>query len=229
MAREDIQELVRQRLRERDINMTEASRQIGRNPAYIQQFLERGTPKELPEGVREALAPLLGLSPDELRNAQPVELHRGERHKSATHAPKDALELPLTTKDLPVLGAVRGGKLGAGSFADNGELFGMVARPASLLGVSSAYAVFVVDDSMEPRYIAGEVAHVNPHKPCRPGCFVVVQTENQDGDRDYLIKRLVRRSGGKVRLAQYNPPQEFDIPSETVTAMHRIVGTAEGN
>lgn len=229
MSREDVQELLRTRLRERDMNYTAASRAVGRNHAYIQQFLERGSPKELPEDVRETLAPLLGLHPDELRNTHPMQVDRGNRHKSATQQPKDALELPLTTKDLPVLGAVRGGKLGAGSFADNGELFGMVARPASLLGVSSAYAVFVVDDSMEPRYLAGEVAHVNPHKPCRPGCFVVVQTKNQDGERDYLIKRLVRRSGGKVRLAQYNPAKEFDVPAETVAAMHRIVGTAEEN
>ena len=103
----------------------------------------------------------------------------------------------------------------------------MVARPASLVGVSSAYAVLIVDDSMEPRYLAGEVAHVNPHKPCRPGSFVVVQTQSENGDRDYLIKRFVRQSGGKVRLAQYNPVKEFDLASETVVAMHRIVGTAE--
>lgn len=227
MSREDVKDLVRQKLRERDLSMAEASKQIGRNAAYIQQFFERGTPKQLPEQVRYDLAHLLGIEPEDLRVLQPINPNSSQRHESATRRPDSALELRLTTKDLPVLGAARGGKLGAGQFADNGELFGMVARPASLEGVSSAYAVLVVDDSMDPRYHAGEVAHVNPHKPCQPGSYVVVQTQSANGDRDYLVKRLVRRSGGKVRLAQFNPVKEFDIPSETVVAMHRIVGTAE--
>lgn len=227
MSQEDIQKLVRERLRERNINMTEASRLVGRNDAYIQQFLERGTPKRLPETVREALAPALGLDPDDLRNDKPIDLNRGGTRATNTQTPQTAVALPLTIKDLPIMGATRGGYLGASSFADNGETFGMVARPPSLTGVLSAYAVFSPDDTMSPRYMVGEILHVNPYKPCTPGSFVVVQTKEKDGPRDYLVKRLVRQSGGKVWLAQFNPDLEFGIPSETVVAIHRIVGTAE--
>jgi phage repressor protein C with HTH and peptisase S24 domain len=206
--------------------MAETSRRLGRNPAYIQQFLERGSPKELPESVREALGPLLGVEPDQLRNTQKGTPDKQMPKKSPFRRPENAIP-SIMTKDLPVLGAARGGRLGAGQFADNGEFFGLVDRPASLQGIRSAYAVFIVDDSMEPRYYAGEVAQVNPHKPCAPGSFVVVQTETPNGERDYLVKRLVRRTASAVRLAQFNPKKEFDVPAENVTAIHRIVGTTE--
>lgn len=38
------------------ISLAELSRSAGRNPAYVQQFVERGTPKTLPEDVRLAIA-----------------------------------------------------------------------------------------------------------------------------------------------------------------------------
>lgn len=44
------------------ISLAEASRKIGRNPAYIQQYIERGTPRVLPEKLRLALAALTGMS-----------------------------------------------------------------------------------------------------------------------------------------------------------------------
>ena len=49
------------------LDMKAASRQVGRNASYLQQFIKRGIPRDLPEDVREALAPLLGVSADSLR------------------------------------------------------------------------------------------------------------------------------------------------------------------
>jgi len=49
----------------------EASERIGRNHAYLQQFLERGIPAALPEEARERLAELLGVPQDELRGTGP--------------------------------------------------------------------------------------------------------------------------------------------------------------
>ncbi len=226
MSQEDVQKLVLDRIAEKGLNMATVSRMIGRNAAYIQQFIDRGSPKELPERVRESLAPLLGVEPDALRNTAPAKIQPLRVLSLTTNEPKD-LQTVIPTKDLPILGAARGGSLGAGQFADNGEFFGMTDRPASLQGIKSAYAVIVVDDSMEPRYYAGEVAQINPHRPCQPGNFVIVQTESQNGERDYLIKRLVRRTAKTVRLAQFNPDKEFDLPTAIVKAIHRIVGAQD--
>lgn len=48
------------------VTLKQASRAIGMNDAYLQQFLERGTPRELPERVRHKLADFLGISQDKL-------------------------------------------------------------------------------------------------------------------------------------------------------------------
>ncbi len=39
-----------------DVSLADLSRAAGRNPAYVQQFVERGTPRVLPEDVRLAIA-----------------------------------------------------------------------------------------------------------------------------------------------------------------------------
>ena len=65
----DVRDYLREKLAERGLSMKEASERIGRNHAYLQQFLERGVPANLPEEARERLAELLGVSPDQLRFA----------------------------------------------------------------------------------------------------------------------------------------------------------------
>src|SRR3546814_14673076 len=47
---------------ERGENYSDISRLIGRNPAYIQQFIKRGTPRRLDEEDRRIIAQFLGIS-----------------------------------------------------------------------------------------------------------------------------------------------------------------------
>ncbi|MGY3615712.1 hypothetical protein [Bradyrhizobium sp. USDA 10063] len=49
------------------ITMAELSRQIDRNPAYLQQFIARGVPTELDENDRHKLAEILQLNPEDLK------------------------------------------------------------------------------------------------------------------------------------------------------------------
>src|SRR3977135_2945460 len=55
-----------------DLDLKNLSLTIGRNHAYLQQYLMRGSPRELPEAARHGLAPLLGISPDDLRSTAPA-------------------------------------------------------------------------------------------------------------------------------------------------------------
>ena len=48
------------------ITLKQASRAIGRNDAYLQQFLYRGTPRRLPEDVRHQLAAFLDIDQSRL-------------------------------------------------------------------------------------------------------------------------------------------------------------------
>jgi hypothetical protein len=69
---------VRQLILEKVPNLSETSKKIGKSHSYLQQFVRRGVPAKLPEDVREALAPEMGVEPDDLRpvnpNHRPVKL-----------------------------------------------------------------------------------------------------------------------------------------------------------
>ena len=54
-------------LRRDAVTLAEVSRAIGRNHAYLQQFMRRGTPKVLPEEVRIALAHYFDVDETELK------------------------------------------------------------------------------------------------------------------------------------------------------------------
>jgi lambda repressor-like predicted transcriptional regulator len=62
-----IREFIVKRIKEAGLTMAEISRQMNRNPAYIQQFLSRETPKELEEEDRLVLARILGVDANQLK------------------------------------------------------------------------------------------------------------------------------------------------------------------
>ena len=110
----------------------------------------------------------------------------------------------------------------------NGDVIDMIERPASLNGVASAYAVYVVGASMEPRYHPGEVVHIHPGKPVSVGSYVLVQRRPKGGETPLaVIKRLVKRTPAKITLEQFNPPRIFDIKAGDIVSIHRVVGSGE--
>ncbi|HYJ82357.1 MAG TPA: S24 family peptidase, partial [Allosphingosinicella sp.] len=66
MDRFDQREALDRLLRERGEDYAGLSRLIGKNPAYIQQFIKRGTPRKLDEDDRRTIARFLGVSEAEL-------------------------------------------------------------------------------------------------------------------------------------------------------------------
>jgi len=63
---DEIRYKVRDLLAERNINLSEASRRIGKNVAYLQQYIIKRSPRYLGERERKALAKLLDISEQEL-------------------------------------------------------------------------------------------------------------------------------------------------------------------
>lgn len=134
----------------------------------------------------------------------------------------------VTAEDtLRVLGMAEGGPDGWNIW--NGETVQIIPRPANLLGVPGAYAVYIVGTSMEERYRSGEILHIHPVKPVRPGDYVLVQRKpRQEGDPPLaVVKMLVRRTASKLVLRQLNPDKEIDVPAAEVVSIHRIVGSSE--
>jgi len=110
----------------------------------------------------------------------------------------------------------------------NGDVIDLIDRPASLVGVPNAYAVYVVGESMAPRYHPGEVVHIHPGRPVDVGAYVLVQRRGKAGEPPLaVIKRLAKRTGAKITLEQFNPPRTFDIKAADIVSIHRVVGSGE--
>jgi phage repressor protein C with HTH and peptisase S24 domain len=128
---------------------------------------------------------------------------------------------------IPAYGQAVGGR--DGEFILNGNRIVDVLAPPSLQGVPDAYAVYVVGESMEPRYFAGEAVFVNPRLPVRRGDFVVAQIAVEDDDLPHAyIKRFVAREARTLRLEQFNPRKVLEFPVGRVISVHRIIMGGDG-
>jgi phage repressor protein C with HTH and peptisase S24 domain len=128
---------------------------------------------------------------------------------------------------IPAYGQAVGGK--DGEFILNGNRIVDVLAPPSLQGVPDAYAVYVVGDSMEPRYFAGEAVFVNPRLPVRRGDFVVAQVAVAESEPPHAyVKRFVGRDARSLKLEQFNPKKALDFPVGRVISVHRIIMGGDG-
>ncbi len=228
-----VRELIRAIIEEKHLSMGALSRAMGKNHAYLQQYLERGVPRHLPEDARVLLAQSLGLDESALRDSPEPKKGTGRDKFSASiglHSPLSIVARGTTDKTIDkikVLGMAECCPDGCSLW--NGDVVDLIDRPPSLAGVPNAYAVFIAGDSMADRYLPGEAAYIHPGKPVTPGCFALVQIHpKDDGEAPRaFLKRLVKRSGDKVILSQSNPPKTFTLKVSEVISMHRVVGSAE--
>ncbi len=144
-----------------DLDLKNLSLTIGRNHAYLQQYLMRGSPRELPEAARHGLAPLLGVSPDDLRSAA-LPMGDGRVHGDV----RVAGSLRLADRgDLPVYASAEGG---GEVILITSEPMDFIRRPEPLLSVRDGYACYVIGDSMSPAYEQGDLLLLHPGRPARP-------------------------------------------------------------
>ena len=147
------------------------------------------------------------------------EMPRGRgRPPSAATSSGSATALARAPDQIPIRSAARGGA-DQEMFLEDGPI-GYTPRPANLGGVRSAYALYMVGDSMEPRYQPCWLLHVNPFKPPTRGRDVVVYKEGQA----VLIKQFVGWEGDTLVLSQLNPPDILLIPRDQVRECHLVVG-----
>ena len=166
---------------EQGASLSELSRVIGRNPAYLQQYLKRGTPRLLAEADRALLARYFGVP--EARLGGP--------------APEGLVE--VARLDL-------GASAGPGRIADQEARRAPGALSPALLralGVRAGAAsmIRVEGDSMEPTLSDGDEILVDGDRrevKGRGGIFVI----RLDGA--LMVKRL-RPAVGGVEVASDNP------------------------
>jgi phage repressor protein C with HTH and peptisase S24 domain len=213
--------LIRAAMQQKGVNAKRLSLLIGKNETYVQQYLTRGSPLSLPEDARQAIADQLGLAESQLKGPQRAPASRSPERSNARIGP--VTPLGGSGVRIPVYGQAMGGK--DGRFILNGAKVADALAPPDLVSVRDAYAVYVVGDSMEPRYRAGETVYVHPYMPVRKGDYVVVQLRAQhDGDPpEGYIKQFMGRDDRRLKLAQLNPRKIIEFPSERVASVHRII------
>ncbi|RDV07767.1 S24 family peptidase [Sphingorhabdus pulchriflava] len=183
------------------------SRLIGRNPAYIQQYIKRGSPKHLPERERNILARYYGVAPQLL--GAPEE--EGAKRGGLKLVPKLAV----------------GASAGAGALAEGETLAGKVGFDEAWLrklGVEPANVslIRVEGDSMQPVLSDGDDIMVDKGaalKPLRDGIHVI----RIDGV--LMVKRLARAPGGRLSVLSDNPayPSWPDRDPVEVQVVGRVV------
>ncbi|HZT90378.1 MAG TPA: LexA family transcriptional regulator [Stellaceae bacterium] len=193
-------------------------------PSAVSRMLKGERQMKLLEAVQ--IAAFLGVSQEEvLRHAgeagppnQPAGPARRGRPRGSGR-PSGAPALPRPRDDtMPIRSAARGG-IDQEMFLEDGPI-GYTPRPANLGEVRGAYAIYMVGDSMSPRYEPGWLLHVNPFKPPTRGRDVVIYKKN----KAVLIKQFVGWEGESLVLRQLNPPETLQIPRTEVVECHLVVG-----
>ncbi|MCC7271421.1 MAG: helix-turn-helix transcriptional regulator [Alphaproteobacteria bacterium] len=122
---------------------------------------------------------------------------------------------------LPVYGSAQAGPDGQTIAFDPIE---WIDRPEALREVRGAFAMYVMNDSMEPKYEQGDMLYVHPSRtPRRMSHVVIVKS-----DDTALVKRLVRADPEEIVVRQYNPPAEYAIARREVKAIYLVLGSMDG-
>jgi hypothetical protein len=170
------------------LSYADVSRQIERNETYIHQFLFRGSPKVLPEDVRERLALVLQVEEGTLRGPT-----RGRGTRITSFAATAALPL------VPVQSPVDANVLPAFSEADPimpARATSWVPRPPALSLVSGCFAIWI-NRRHGQRLNPGDLAFVHPTQPPRIGDPVVVVKEG----KILMIGDLGKQAGDQISIA----------------------------
>ena len=213
-----------------------------KKPRLPLELVERLVPVLAPHGVAAAaLYELAGVAIDQLPATDSPQPASPKPASPQSASPQPAPERPAEVgpevllvpppaglpRDIEVQGVALGGD--EGDFSFNGTVIDHVRRPPGLAGARGAFAIYVVGDSMSPRFDDGDLIFVHAGRPASPGDDVVVELHGEDGTAGACyVKRLLRRSGSRVVLRQFNPPRDdIVIPARHVKAIYRILTPAE--
>jgi hypothetical protein len=200
---------------EKGIDYAQLSARIGRNPAYIQQYIKRGSPRRLAEEDRARIAAYLGVSEAMLGGSvQRVATPARARGSGMVLVPKLAI----------------GASAGAGASVEGEPVEGEVAfDPKWLRGLGAdprALSIIRVEgDSMAPTLNDGDDILVDGGDAAgrlRDGIYVLRM------DDVLMVKRIARAPGqGRISVISDNPHYRSwdDLPMAAVQLVGRVVWT----
>ncbi len=94
------------------------------------------------------------------------------------------------------------------------------ARHPAQAGIRQAFALYMGDDSMSPRYFPGEIIYVHPHRPAVPAQDVVLVKHGGA----FSVCRLLSADAQALRVQIFNPASEIIVARSDIMAIYAIVG-----
>ena len=170
-------------------------------------------------------AEFLSIDPTALSHGEAVFIDDQETLSEAEIV-TDMVRPPTGPQDVEVLGVAVGGD--DGDFQFNGEVVGYVRRPPGITSLRKVFALYVLSDSMSPRYEPGEMIYCGGRDPV-PGDHVVIEMfpEEEGTVGKAFIKKLVKRSTAEVIVEQYNPRTTLTFDRYAVKQVWRVIPLAE--
>lgn len=203
--RERLAELVR----EGGHSLAALSRMLGRNAAYLQQFITRGSPRKLEEDDRRRLAQFFGIAESELGGQEPSRAGGAASPKGEwVSVPRLALEA-----------AAGSGALGVHEVPFDSLQFSRRWLREHDLERADLSMIRVAGDSMEPVLREGDEILVDRRPgPWREGIHVI-----RIGDA-LLVKLLQALPPDQVRLVSHNPAYEpVEVARDEIDVVGRVV------
>ncbi|MCK0127902.1 LexA family transcriptional regulator [Erythrobacter sp. F6033] len=198
--------------RERGVSLSSLSEMIGRNSAYLQQFIKRGTPRKLEEGDRGKLAQFFGVDQNELSGT----MVKGNSYNAAPSSTESGF-VHVPRIDISA-------SAGPGALPDDEapfDTFRFSQRWLEEQGLSGANlsVISVEGDSMEPLLNDGDEILVDrTPRAFRDGVHVVRLGET------LMVKRVASAGAGRLALLSQNlayPP--VSVAVEDVEIIGRVV------
>ncbi|MBI1209264.1 MAG: peptidase S24 [Azospirillum sp.] len=220
-SRSRLLQLVQDRIPPTDLK--NASLAIGRNHAYLHQFVFKGTPKQLPDEIRLALAEFLGCEEEELKPDGPLP-PRHVRHEERI-MPPSLVKIPeLDVRASAGPGAIIDGDVQAVAdwfFSDPVIRHEFRARAADL-------RLLALDgDSMEPMLPSGSriMIDVSKRVPSPPGVFVIWDGYGLVAKR---LEHIPNTDPPTVVIKSVNPAYEtYQRTAEEVNIVGRVIWAAQ--
>lgn len=205
-ARARLQEIAR----ERGSSLAQLSRLLGRNPAYLQQYVTRGSPRHLDEPDLRKIAEFLGVEVRTL-SSRPSSASTAAVEGGRLDDYREIPRLPLDASAGP--GAMGSQEIPYDSFRFSRRWL----REMGLEGADLS-AIRVEGDSMEPLLRSGDEIFVDRNKRGGEGVFVV-----RIGDALH-VKQVRASAADTIALISANEAYApLELPREEVEVIGRVV------
>lgn len=229
METDDVRQTLEALIEARGLSFAGVSQLLGKNPAYIQQFLRRGTPKRLDERDRRLLAQFFGVSEQQLGapgDAMPASRRGMVPGRQSPQRAGAGRGLPSRMRLIPRLAV--GASAGAGALPGDEAPLAEIAFDEAWLrrlgaGSDAVTMIRVEGDSMAPTLNDGDDILVATHNGASP--------RRRDGihvlrmDDALIVKRLAFRPDGRLSVTSDNAlyPSYPDIAPDGVSVVGRVI------